>query len=472
MERLLEARAPQRRISLGLDRIHAALNYFGRPDRRYPAVIVSGTKGKGSTSAFIAHSFRALGQKTGLYTSPHLQCIGERLTLNGQMISPDQLRGLIGETLRAVDAGKIPELSYFEILTVVAARYFAEQGADFVVWEVGIGGRLDATNAFARVAAVTTSVSLDHADILGPTLRQVLCEKLAIHEATDLRIIGAQTFAVRRVLPDLLPPDSYWLYGRDFSAVPHSLNATGSAFTYWGGLQSHNAKVSQPGDFQIENAATALALVQRLHGGKIPPAVIRNLSSAFWPGRMEIVRRGSSLIVLDGAHNPFSIFVLVRNLRHLFPGIRWNVLFASQTTKNYPRMIQTLSPIAREFIFTVAPGALRPAEPQNLAAYASGSRVLSFQEATALLHLCPASLSPRSIAEMHMVNGQRSGRGGERSGATASKPAPYRLSGLRQDSAGISLSASSLSPVLVTGSLYLVGAVRSALGLAPLTPDQ
>lgn len=458
MERLLEARAPQRRISLGLERIHHALDYFGRPDRRYPAVIVSGTKGKGSTSAFIARSLQALNLRTGLYTSPHLQCIGERITLDGVMISPSRLRSLIEETLRAMNAGKIPELSYFEILTLIAARYFAEEKADFVVWEVGIGGRLDATNAFARIGAITTSISLDHTDILGTGLRNITREKLAIHEPANLRIIGNQTTAVRRYLPDFIPLDSIWLYGRDFSAVLQSTGTTGSTFTYWGGDNARDATVRQPGDYQVDNAATALAFIQCWLSNKIPRVVLEALSTAFWPGRMEIVSRENALIVLDGAHNPYSVLVLRRNLQRLFHEARWTILFSCQTTKDFARMIHTLSGIAKEFIFTVAPGALRPADPYALSAVCPiASRVLSFYEAVSMLNLFPSPDFARHKSRHTESSIREPDKNGRKNRSSPS-----------QDLISDPTIARPTTPILVTGSLYLVGAVRTPLGLPPL----
>jgi dihydrofolate synthase/folylpolyglutamate synthase len=418
VERVLEAHAPQRRISLGLDRVVAALRFYGRPDSAYPAVIISGTKGKGSTAAFLAQSLRAIGFKTGLYTSPHLQCIGERILVNNEMIPPKRLLSLIREVLTAIRRGKIPELSYFEVLTVVAARYFAESRAEFVVWEVGIGGRLDATNACSRAGSITTAIALDHTEILGPTLRDICREKLAVHEPSDLRIIGDQSRGVRRLLPEFLAPHSYWLYGRDFSAIPVAESASGATISYSGGGLTEVAEIRQAGRFQVANAANALAFIQRWRG-EIPPAVLRALPSAFWPGRMELVKRGRGLVLLDGAHNTYSVQTLVKNLRRLYPGTFWTIIFAVQTTKDYPRMIQALCKVAREFVFTVPPGALKFASPAALVDVCRRpSRAVSFEEATGL-YLPPAYTDP----------------------------------------------------VLVTGSLYLVGAVRTALGIKPLTRD-
>lgn len=418
MERLLEAHAPQRRISLGLERIHAALDYFGRPDRRYDAVLISGTKGKGSTATFLACSLQAMGIKVGLFTSPHLQCLGERIVINHKMISPGRLRGLLQEIFRAIHLRKVPDLSYFETLAVASALYFAEENVDFAVWEVGIGGRLDATNAFARIGALTTSVSLDHTDILGPTLRHIVSEKIAIHESADVRIIGGQTPAVLRLLPDLLPAHSYWLFGRDFSVMTATADTTGLSLVYYGNQSCCRAKIRQVGMFQAENLATALAFIEKWRSSRIPAEVLSALPSAFWPGRMEIVKCGSSVILLDGAHNPFSVRHLVRNLRLLYPQTRWTVIFSSQATKDYQRMVQSLTGIARKFIFTTAPGAPHPADPEVL------SRCSVLPHAVVHFRDLLAELTVPRVSEN----------------------------------------------LLVTGSLYLVGAIRTALNLPPLTP--
>lgn len=299
----LEKLYARRRFGIrpGLARVRLLLERLGNPEQSFRSIHVVGTNGKGSTSAFLSSILHSAGHRTALFSSPHLVNFNERFRINGLDISSDRLASLLDTVLtQAPD-----EATFFEIVTALAALSFAEERVDVAVMEAGMGGRSDATAALAGIMTVITPISLDHSDYLGTTLTEIAIEKSGIAEPGTPLVTALQTPEVFTVIREYADAGNNFLRcaDQDFSATwdndgtlaYRGLFATLSRF-----------KPGIPGRYQAENAALALAAAEVLdsNGLSIPgSALTAGISSACWPGRMELVS-GQPPILLDGAHNP------------------------------------------------------------------------------------------------------------------------------------------------------------------------
>lgn len=328
-------------VRLGLERVEAALAALGHPERQVPALHLAGTNGKGSASAFCDAALRAQGHKVGLYTSPHLIRINERIRVDGEEISDDAL----GEAVLAVLAAHPPaaiELTYFELGTVAAFWHFAKVGADVAVVETGLGGRLDATATCAPKVCAITSISLDHQALLGGTLGAIAGEKAGILKPNVPAVSCAQApealDAIVRRAQALGVPLS--LEGRDFRAT-----LTDRGFSYAGPRWSlADVPLGLRGAHQRENAGVAVAALEALDAQGIavsPEAVARGLADARWPGRLEELP-GTPPWLLDGAHNEAGALALARALDALYPGRAVHLVFGVLGDKAYPQMLEAL----------------------------------------------------------------------------------------------------------------------------------
>ncbi len=369
----LNAIASIGKIQPGLERVEKALRLFQHPEKSYKGILVAGTKGKGSTAVFIAAGLSALGYSVGLYTSPHLVDVGERILVNGKKVPPSFLEEELKTYEKMWTKRTLPPLSFFEMLTVMAARYFQKMQVDFAVWEVGLGGRLDATNALPRIVNVLTSISRDHTDLLGNTLQKILCEKMAIHRPGTPFVSSRQRKSLLPILQARVSFTDLHLYGKNYHTGNPRRTENGQTFRYYGD-SSFPVTIRMHGDFQKENVSTALRVLEVLIG-RIPPAVLKGFETVFWPGRMEIIRvpqagvypAEDSYLVLDGAHNPYSARALVRSLKSLFPDSRYHFIVGIQATKDYRGILRALERIAQEFLFVEVPEAIHPLSPQVLA---------------------------------------------------------------------------------------------------------
>lgn len=299
----LEKLYARRRFGIrpGLDRVRLLLKRLGNPEQSFRSIHVAGTNGKGSTSAFLSSILNCAGYRTALFTSPHLVNFCERFRINGQDSSPESLIPL----LDTVMAQAPDEATFFEIVTALAALYFAEQGTSVAVMEAGMGGRSDATAALPGIMTLITPISLDHSDYLGATLAAIASEKSGIAEPGTPIVAAHQPPEVQAVIRQyaLSGQNRILFAGQDFSSGWSS----DGTLDYWG----INAKLSGikpgiPGRYQAENAALALAAaeVSDTVGLPIPDnAMADGIRSSRWPGRMELIA-GQPPILLDGAHNP------------------------------------------------------------------------------------------------------------------------------------------------------------------------
>jgi dihydrofolate synthase / folylpolyglutamate synthase len=337
-------------IHLGLTRIEALLDRLEHPERKFRSVHVTGTNGKGSTTAMIAGMLTEAGIRTGMYTSPHLVDYTERMRLNGADISREAFAAMICRTVSAVEA-MIAEgqesPTEFEVLTAAAFLWFAEEKAELVVVEVGLGGLLDSTNVITPEVAVITNVTLDHMDRCGDTVEAIAHHKAGIIKPGSVVVTGAAGGALA-VIEEVARRAKVEcnVLGRDFCVMDDR---------YEDGLQSFRLVVGRQeaaeaystrmlGRHQADNAALAIRTCQLLGqtDKRLTLAVLQaGLKQVAWAGRFEVFP-GSPIIVLDGAHNPDGIGTLRRTLDEVFPGRPVVFLFGVLSDKNHAEMARIL----------------------------------------------------------------------------------------------------------------------------------
>ena len=358
-----------------LARIEQLLSRLGNPHRSLKIVHVAGTKGKGSTCRMIESVLRAAGYRTGLFISPHLHTFCERIQVSGSMIERDEVAALVDEIEPHVAA--VPGLTWFEIVTAMGLLYFARQQVDVAVIEVGLGGRLDATNVVTPLVSVITSLSFDHTAWLGNTLAQIASEKAGIVKPGVPVVSAPQKDealdVIERVCGESKSPLT--LVGRDWLYAPGQIEPGGQWFarlrpdwyqSFW--PQPEFYWIPFLGRHQIVNATTALAVLDQLHAQCLsisPDAVEQGLRSVHWPARMEVLSR-EPLVVTDGAHNGESAQRLEVALHEWFPGRKWVLIFGASSDKDFAAMFDALLPMTSRVILTRARTA-RAADPERLA---------------------------------------------------------------------------------------------------------
>jgi dihydrofolate synthase/folylpolyglutamate synthase len=403
---LLAQLYPARRfgVVLGLDRMRAILDQLGAPDRRLGRIVhVGGTNGKGSTVAMVAALVAAAGQRVATYTSPHLSCLRERVTIDGAMISEPAIVAAADQVYRAGGDG----LTFFEQITAIAMVAIADAGVDVTVLEVGLGGRLDATNVVAPAVAVVTGVALDHEAVLGGTLAKIAAEKAGIWKPGCPAIVGAS--GVEAAVPVLADAAR---------AVASSVVVIDEAAV------AAVPPVGLPGRHQRRNAAAAIAAVRALGIPVLPEA----LAGVSHPGRFEVIGppwlpSGVARIILDGAHNPHGAAALADAL-------------AERGGEDRPVLVVSVS--ADKDVAAIAQ-ALAPAVHRVIATRYQQDRALDPAQLAAAFSRVPGV--PREFAA----------------------PAPDLRAALA--------AAAALGPqILIAGSLFLVGEARTLLLGAPTDP--
>jgi dihydrofolate synthase/folylpolyglutamate synthase len=436
----------------------AALDH---PERRFPSVLIAGTNGKGSTAATLASILRASGVKTGLYTSPHLVRINERIRVNGLEISDDDFASLQGGVdqvaERLVERGELPwHPSFFEMMTAIAFEYFARERVDLAVLEVGMGGRLDATNVVEPLASVITDISLDHQKFLGNTVGEIAREKVGIirpggavvtlpqqPEANDvigntILELGARGVNAVPYVPPVSPGSTQYLV-----ASSEKRNLGGDEKLLTAKVAKEDAKVAKKyiyryplavlgkeilvetslvGRHQLRNVALAVAAVVELNqqgfDGITAYGIERGIRETYWPGRFQVIaaRAGWPEMVLDVAHNPAGAWALRSALSERFEDRPLIFLFGAMRDKAIPEMAEILFPLAERVIAT---------RPEN-----------------------PRAASPGEIQQA-----------GARTGVEMESVEDVRLAVERAR-----VLASAGAVIVITGSIYLVGEVMSIIG--------
>ncbi|MDR2344908.1 MAG: hypothetical protein LBE18_02475 [Planctomycetaceae bacterium] len=339
-----------------LERLREFINYLGRPDKKYKIVHIAGTKGKGSTCVLIEGILMEAGAVVGRFTSPHLYSLFERVTVNGTPCSESDFTEIIfyiRDKISQFDSRLLVDFTFFELLTVFAFEYFARCSVDFVVLEVGLGGRLDATNICEPDVTVIANLSFDHIEQLGPTLREITIEKGGIIKPGVPLISSACSVEQREILGEIAEKrkSPIYLLGDAFEVNPVTVSAPFGFQTIQGKFPMQvnidNLNVCMPGRHQRHNASLAIAAALLLQDKFIFDAdIIRNgLVKGFLPARIEIFQeRDEPIFIVDGAHNKASVEVLIDTLNELFPNNRKLLIFGTTIGKDVDGMLMSLLP--------------------------------------------------------------------------------------------------------------------------------
>lgn len=364
---------------LKLERMRALLRRAGDPHERVRLVHVTGTKGKGSTSAMLAAVLRASGFCVGLFTSPHLTDVRERIQVDSEPISEAELAARVAElapAVAAMDADGFPPPTFFEIGTALGFLHFAYRRCDLAVIEVGLGGRFDSTNVCRPLVSVVTSVGLDHTAQLGSTAEAIAYQKAGIIKRNVPVVSGVTEpgprAVVRRVAHELNAP--LWERGRDFWYFRPSSFGNHAVTIATPRCRYHSLRLALLGEHQAHNAALAVAAADLLRdtGLSVPQsAVATGLAEVCWPGRVEVVSR-SPAVVLDTAHNVPSAEALVKTLAEAFPAARRKaVVFAVSSDKPVADILRALAGYFDHFHLTrygINPRCVPPAEAAKVLA--------------------------------------------------------------------------------------------------------
>ena len=364
---------------LGLERITALLQALGNPHRACRWVHVAGTNGKGSTCAMIEAGLRAAGIRTGLYISPHLVEPTERIQIAGRQVTQEQFAtafSKVHETaVRMLASGEIDmHPTYFETVTAMAFVLFAGAKLDTVVLEVGLGGRLDATNVVNPELCVITPIDYDHQIFLGDTIQQIAGEKAGILKPGVPAVFAEQRPEAEAVLRE--HAQAKYTLSRDWPITDLAMDARGSRFRLQGPTGALDIVCPLAGQHQVENARVAAIALAELG---ISPA---GIASACWPARLELVSERPEIII-DGAHNPAGTRALAAYIRRFYSGRRVWIVYGALADKAVTEMTSILFPLADRLILT-APANSRAQSPENIPT--PGARIThSAAEAVALL---------------------------------------------------------------------------------------
>ncbi|MGC2671620.1 MAG: folylpolyglutamate synthase/dihydrofolate synthase family protein [Candidatus Acidiferrum sp.] len=346
-----------------LENINILAERLGRPERAYPAAHIAGTNGKGSTAAFLESILRRAGFRTGLNTSPHLEKINERIRVNGEEISDDafaeaftRIQALNEELLAAGKLRAHP--TYFECVTAMAFEYFARERIDFAVFEVGLGGRLDATNVLNPVVSIITRVDFDHENFLGHSLAEIAAEKAGILKPRVPAVLAAQRPEALEVIRahanelgcPLIETE------RDFRVEKESMENGCSRAIVTENESGWSMELAPklPGKFQIQNSLNAVAAARYLQkrGYRISDhAIVQGIAAAVWPGRIEKLQSNPN-VYLDGAHNPSAARELASFWEQHLAGRKIWLVFGALRDKAVDEIAGILFPHAAEVIFT------------------------------------------------------------------------------------------------------------------------
>ncbi|HEV8547628.1 MAG TPA: folylpolyglutamate synthase/dihydrofolate synthase family protein [Polyangiaceae bacterium] len=361
---------------LGLERMQAACARFGNPERAFPAIHVAGTNGKGTVCAFTASMARAAGRRVGMYTSPHLSRFAERIQIDGVPLDDNTLSRLLGQVMDAA-----PELTFFEVATLAAFLAFREAGVDLAVLEVGLGGRLDATNVIPPpLVAAVTRISFDHMAELGDTLGKIAAEKAAIIKPGSTVVLGK------------IHPEGRAVIEERIAQVGARLIPLGTPEPIPGAPLAY-PRIALVGS----NLAVAVTIGREL--GIAPEILAQGLEQTQWPGRNELLHRnGQELTLLDCAHNPDGAVALSHALD---PSVLGEIesrreialVFGALDTKNWRAMLRRLENVAGHRVYA-APPVKRAVDPREMAAFLPGEAIPDVGQA---LERARSLVGPRGV---------------------------------------------------------------------------
>ena len=359
-------------INPGLSRITELLRRLGDPHHKIRCIHIGGTNGKGSTAAFLASMLEAEGLRVGLYTSPYLEAFTNRMAINGGDIAKDLLADLVTELrfhVEAIAQTDVGQPTEFEVVTALAFLYFAKELPDWVILEVGLGGRLDATNVIEPVIAALTNIGLEHTQVLGDTIDAIAFEKAGIIKPNVPVVTTAQKPEALAVFRSVVAERGTTLIeiNKDFQVTPLSSSLEGQTFHYQSDcLTLQNVSISLLGPHQIRNAALAIAVRERLPGPMNEDAMRRGLHATRWPGRLEVFSR-HPLVVVDGAHNIDGIKALSAALDTILAGRRLKLVLGILGDKAVDEILSLIVPLASAGLIVTKPDNPRASNPEGVA---------------------------------------------------------------------------------------------------------
>ncbi|RFB17697.1 bifunctional folylpolyglutamate synthase/dihydrofolate synthase [Bacillus sp. HNG] len=345
----------------GLSRMEWMMERLGHPQKKIKAIHVAGTNGKGSTVSYIRNMLQEAGYKIGTFTSPYIETFNERISVNGQPISDDEIVSLLQVIKPLADELEETELggpTEFEVITAMAFYYFGEASdIDFVIMEVGLGGRLDSTNVIHPLISIITSIGFDHMNILGDTIEEIAGEKAGIIKR-NVPVITAveQPEAIEVISMKAKEKNSpFYQLGHDFFILGHQSN-DGESFTVKTQNKTfHNLQITMKGAHQVRNASLAVLAVQILQDcGAVQieeSQLAAGLEKTKWIGRFEEISK-NPLVILDGAHNPEGVNSLVDTIESHLKGKDIHIIFSALSDKKLDTMIRQLEKIAKSLTFT------------------------------------------------------------------------------------------------------------------------
>lgn len=368
------ARVPEHQVQPTLDRVTETLDILGDPQNSYPSVHITGTNGKTSTTRMIDALLGAFGVRTGRFTSPHLVDVRERITIEGESISPDEFVRTwedIAPYIEMVDRAHAEtdgtKLSFFEVFTVMAFAAFADHPVDAAVVEVGMGGRWDATNVIDAGVGVIMPIAIDHEKWLGSTIREIAEEKAGIIKPGQIVIVAKQQEEALRVIEERAAQVDaiVRLEGRDYEVLDRQLGVGGQMITVRTPAALYeDVFVPLFGDYQASNAAAAIAAVEAFMGGRALDAKVveAGMLSATSPGRLQVVRHSPTIIV-DAAHNPAGAHTLGESISEAFDFERVVGVYSAMGDKDIEGVLGEVEPYLDSIVITQMPGPrAKPAE--------------------------------------------------------------------------------------------------------------
>ena len=349
-------------VKPGLKRMEWLLNKLDHPEKNIPTIHVAGTNGKGSTISYMLHMLMEAGYKVGTFTSPYIETFNERISVNGQPITDDEMISLVNEVkpfaekIENTDLGSPTE---FEIITTMMFLYFGKVNKpDFLLLETGLGGRLDSTNVIDPILSVITNIGYDHMNILGDTITDIAREKAGIIKKGRPIFTAAEKEDALEVLSQTAKEKHapYYSFGKDISVKNLSPWEHGEKFSVKTETNTYeDVKIKMRGNHQIKNAALAISVIDYLkEQGAVKityDEVMKGIKKSMWKGRFELIHQ-DPVVIVDGAHNDEGIESLIDTIKRHYSHTRIHILFSALSDKNYKKMIDRLSTVATTMHFT------------------------------------------------------------------------------------------------------------------------
>ena len=357
-------------IKLGLDKTNFYLQKLGNPHFKYPSILVAGTNGKGSVCKALSKILEFSNYKVGLYTSPHLIDVKERIKINEENISEEEFNENIIRLKKIIEKQPVHMYpTYFEALTIIAFLYFYQKKIDILVCEVGMGGRFDATNVLPSFIEIITKIGLDHTEFLGKTYKEIANEKAGIIKEKTIVLSAKQKKDAMKVIKKKTKDKNseIFIYGEDFKGKLLDISPDKMIFNFYGKEKMKNLKTQLLGLHQVENLSIAIetSLILKEKGYKIKEESIRKaIENINWPCRFQLLRKNPYIIV-DGAHNVDGVKNLMKNLKRIFPNKKFSFLVGILKDKDYKNMVRILEKYTENIIFT-KPSSERAVQPEIL----------------------------------------------------------------------------------------------------------